>query len=51
MADNVEKAEQSTAWPEGISAITLFVEDLAAAKGFCQKVFGLPVFFEGDTSL
>lgn len=38
------------AWPGGISAITLFVEDLAAAKRFYEKVFGLPLRFEDDSS-
>jgi catechol 2,3-dioxygenase-like lactoylglutathione lyase family enzyme len=38
------------AWPKGISAITLFVEDLAAAKQFYQTTFGLPVVYEGATS-
>ena len=37
-------------WPRGIAAITLFVEDLAAAKEFYLKVFGLPVVFEDDAS-
>lgn len=37
-------------WPTGIGAITLFVEDLAAAKQFYQRVFGLPLVFEDDTS-
>ena len=37
-------------WPKGISAITLFVEDLAAAKKFYREVFGLPVVFEDDDS-
>ena len=37
-------------WPGGISAITLFVEDLAAAKAFYRDVFGLPVAFEDDDS-
>ncbi len=37
-------------WPRGISAITLFVEDLAAAKQFYREVFGLPVTFEDDDS-
>jgi catechol 2,3-dioxygenase-like lactoylglutathione lyase family enzyme len=37
-------------WPKGISAITLFVEDLAAARGFYRDVFGLPMFFEDDSS-
>jgi len=37
-------------WPKGIGAITLFVEDLAAAKQFYREVFGLPVRFEDDDS-
>jgi lactoylglutathione lyase len=37
-------------WPGRIGAITLFVEDLAAAKRFYQDVFGLPVRFEDDDS-
>ncbi|MFI5041934.1 MAG: VOC family protein [Acidimicrobiales bacterium] len=37
-------------WPKGIGAITLFVEDLAAAKQFYREVFGLPVHFEDDDS-
>ena len=41
---------QLTAWPKGISAITLFVEDMEAAKEFYQMVFGLPVFYEDDAS-
>ena len=38
-------------WPSPISAITLFVEDLAAAKEFYGRVFGLPVVFEDDDSV
>jgi catechol 2,3-dioxygenase-like lactoylglutathione lyase family enzyme len=37
-------------WPGGIGAITLFVEDLDAAKQFYREVFGLPVVFEDDNS-
>lgn len=37
-------------WPKGISAITLFVEDLAATKQFYREVFGLPVHYEDDAS-
>ena len=37
-------------WPKGISAITLFVEDLAATKAFYQEVFGLPVLQEDEAS-
>ena len=38
------------AWPTSIFAITLFVEDLQAAKQFYLKVFGLPVDYEDDSS-
>jgi lactoylglutathione lyase len=37
-------------WPGGIAAITLFVEDLPAAKRFYSDVFRLPVHFEDDSS-
>jgi catechol 2,3-dioxygenase-like lactoylglutathione lyase family enzyme len=37
-------------WPGDIGAITLFVEDLAAAKQFYVEVFALPVMFEDDNS-
>lgn len=37
-------------WAKGIAAITLFVEDLAAAKRFYQHVFDLPVHFEDPHS-
>ncbi len=36
---------------EGIQAITLFVDDLASAKRFYLKVFGLPVHFENHDSV
>jgi catechol 2,3-dioxygenase-like lactoylglutathione lyase family enzyme len=38
------------AWPGGIGAITLFVEDLGEAKRFYQDVFQLPVFHEDENS-
>jgi catechol 2,3-dioxygenase-like lactoylglutathione lyase family enzyme len=41
----------SNEWPRGIDAITLFVEDLAAARQFYGVVFGLPVSFEDDDSV
>ena len=44
------KGAEVRSWPKGIGAITLFVEDLAAAKQFYLKVFGLPVVFEDDNS-
>ena len=37
-------------WPSAISAITLFVEDLDAAKEFYGHVFGLPVLYEDENS-
>lgn len=39
------------AWPQEIAAITLFVEDLPAAKHFYGTVFKLPVHFEDDSSV
>ena len=36
-------------WPKGVYAITLFVEDLEAAKEFYEEVFRLQIDFEdGD---
>jgi lactoylglutathione lyase len=40
----------SDAWPGGIAAITLFVEDLDSAKQFYREVFELPVHYEDDAS-
>jgi catechol 2,3-dioxygenase-like lactoylglutathione lyase family enzyme len=37
-------------WPKGIDAITLFVEDLVAAKRFYSDVFGLPIHYEDPHS-
>jgi catechol 2,3-dioxygenase-like lactoylglutathione lyase family enzyme len=37
-------------WPGPITAITLFVEDLAATKQFYLDVFALPVVYEDDNS-
>lgn len=33
-----------------LSAITLFVEDLAASKGFYDRVFDVPIVFEDKNS-
>jgi catechol 2,3-dioxygenase-like lactoylglutathione lyase family enzyme len=38
------------AWPKNIAAITLFVEELDAAKQFYRTAFGLPVIFENKDS-
>ena len=37
-------------WATGIGAITLFVEDLDAAKEFYARAFGVPMVFEDDNS-
>jgi catechol 2,3-dioxygenase-like lactoylglutathione lyase family enzyme len=51
MSESTQSDENTqAAWPGGIAAITLFVEDLAAAKRFYSDVFQLPVFFEDDAS-
>lgn len=39
-----------TALLNNLSVMTLFVEDLDAAKRFYQEVFGLPLVFEDDNS-
>jgi len=38
------------AWPGSIGAITLFVEDVAVAKEFYLRAFGLPVVYEDADS-
>lgn len=43
--------KQVGAWPQGIHAITLFVEDLAAARAFYREAFGLAVIFETNDSV
>lgn len=50
MAESTVNEMGVTTWVGGISAITLFAEDLAAAKAFYREVFGLPVVFEDDNS-
>ena len=48
---SVLKGEFMAAWPNGISAITLFAEDLATTKRFYEDVFGLPVHYEDEASV
>ena len=48
MADTT--ATGGEAWPGGIAAITLFVENLDEARRFYSEVFGLPVVFEDENS-
>jgi catechol 2,3-dioxygenase-like lactoylglutathione lyase family enzyme len=43
-------ASEAEPWAKGIGAITLFVEDLDAAKRFYRATFGLPVVFEDRDS-
>jgi len=50
MDQTTGKEAELSPWPKGIYAITLFVEDLAAARQFYRKVFGLPVIFEDANS-
>ena len=38
-------------WVTGIGAISLFMEDLDAAKDFYGRAFGSPVIFEDDNSV
>ena len=38
-------------WAKGIDAVTLFAEDLAAAKQFYLDVFGLPIHYEDEDSV
>jgi catechol 2,3-dioxygenase-like lactoylglutathione lyase family enzyme len=44
------EGSEEGAWPGAIAAITLFVEDLEAAKRFYREVFELPVTFEDGNS-
>jgi catechol 2,3-dioxygenase-like lactoylglutathione lyase family enzyme len=37
-------------WVSGLAAVTLFVEDLDAARRFYQDVFELPVHYEDSNS-
>lgn len=41
---------EQNSWAKHISAITLFVEDLEETKKYYQNIFGLPIFFEDDSS-
>ena len=47
---NAEPTAAGRAWPGAIFAVTLFVEDLEAAKRFYQMAFGLPVVYEDGAS-
>src|SRR6266508_4661336 len=47
---NDSTASEGGGWPGRIAAITLFEDDLGAAKRFYQEVFRLPIHFEDENS-
>jgi catechol 2,3-dioxygenase-like lactoylglutathione lyase family enzyme len=50
VSESASGATAQAAWPGGIAAITLFVDDLPAARRFYSDVFRLPVFYEDENS-
>lgn len=50
MSDSQTSSDDTKAWPAGITAITLFAEDLEATSSFYREVFRLPVMFADDDS-
>ncbi|MCI0583021.1 MAG: VOC family protein [Chloroflexi bacterium] len=48
MSDDANPAARE--WPDGVHAITLFVDDLGAAKRFYSAVFRVPMTFEDENS-
>jgi lactoylglutathione lyase len=46
----VGSSSPQDSWPGGIAAITLFFEDLEAARAFYADVFELDVVYEDDNS-
>ena len=50
MGDMTASVGNGASWARRVGAITLFVENLDAAKRFYQEVFGLHVKFEDDDS-
>lgn len=51
MVANASVSEALARSLKKVSAISLFVEDLEAAKSFYEDVFGVEVVFEDDTSV
>jgi lactoylglutathione lyase len=41
---------QSSTWPANVFAVTLFVEDLAAAREFYMDTFDLPIDYQDEVS-
>jgi len=50
MEQNTQQGVTAAAWPGALFAVTLFVEDLEAAKLFYKTAFGLPVAYEDGAS-
>ena len=50
MEEQKKKKEQANTWAKNIFAVTLFTEDLNKSREFYEKIFDLPLVFEGDTS-
>ena len=50
MDQETAKGAKAHPWANAITAVTLFVEDLAMAKQFYLETFGLPVHYEDDNS-
>ena len=50
MDQETAKKAEAHPWANTITAVTLFVEDLAVAKQFYLDTFGLPVYFEDENS-
>src|SRR6476659_10406026 len=50
MDQETAKGAKAYTWANAITAVTLFVEDLAATKQFYLETFGLPVYYEDDNS-
>ncbi|SMB83934.1 VOC family protein [Deinococcus hopiensis] len=48
--DAFNSAAENMTWVQGIQAVTLFVEDLEAARQFYREVFLLPVMYEDGNS-
>jgi len=44
------EAPSPESWVDGISAITVFAEDLVTTKAFYERIFNLPVIFETPNS-
>ena len=50
MTDERAAGSQAQSWVNGVSAVTLVVEDLEAAREFYGRVFDLPPVFEDEDS-